>query len=87
MEKDKDAPILLATKGGDAEGEAYNSSPIGIGDKKTFSKTSVKGEKVGESMKLNVEDSFKDMPGTVEKVLKLIKETYDSELKKAETKI
>ena len=74
---------MLATKGGDAEGERYAAVGIGIGDTKSFGKTQVKGEKLTKDFKLNVEESFKDLPGAVEKVLKWIDETYDEELKNA----
>jgi len=83
-ESTKEAPLLLATKGGDAEGERYAAVGIGIGDTKSFGKTQVKGEKLTKEFKLIVDESFKDLPGTVEKVLKWIEETYDEQLKKAE---
>ena len=44
----------------------------------------MKGEKVSEDFRLNVEESLNDLPGTVMKVLKWIESTFDEGLKKSE---
>ena len=37
-ESDNESPLLLATRGGDAQGERYRAVNIGIGDTKSFGK-------------------------------------------------
>ena len=83
-ESSNEAPLLLATMGGDAGGEKYPAVNIGIGDTKSFGKTQVKGKKIGKDFKLNAQESLKDLPGAVGKILKWIEETFDEELKNSD---
>ena len=82
LETKDEAPVMLATKGS-AGGDKYLAGKIGIGDEKTFSKgEAAKGKKVGLELLLNVQESFKDMKGAVEKVLKMIVDGFETELEK-----
>ena len=78
LEKGEEAPLLLATKGGHGGGELYNVYDIGIGASKTFSKSSVRGKKVGGSFSLNIQKAFADMPAAVKTVISWIETTYDA---------
>ncbi len=69
--------MLLATRGGDAGGETYNVAKIGIGDAKTFSKSTTTGSKIGDSKELNVTEGLNDLKGAVDDVLAWIKKTYE----------
>lgn len=78
-EKSHNAPVILLL---DAKAlkssQSYPAMLIGIGDTKTFEKTSAaNGKVIGDSFMLNVRESFRDMKGAVDHVLDLIMAAYD----------
>ena len=81
-EKEDEAPILLAKGGGISGKERYKALEIGIGEGKTFMKSTVNGEQIGPKIKLNVKESFKDLEDAVDKVLDMIIAAFEVDLKK-----
>ena len=72
-EQDENAPVLILTGTAASGTEQYKVRKIGIGDSKTFGKTSgVHGTPAGRKLVMPVQDSLDAIVNTVSKVLDIV---------------